>query len=275
MQSKEMLKKIVEDNYDKPDFYVRNLLKEYLQILILSYIYSKKPYNELFFYGGTCLSHCYNLPRLSEDLDFVDVKKEVKIEDISKDIASFLEKEANLPLKLKVHNFHIYFKFPILKELGLVKNKAESDYLFVKVEIFSDFNFCESFQEEFKTIFKYNHSVLVKTFDLPTLMATKIRAVLYRRWEKTGKDGKDLATVKGRDFFDLMWFLQMGVKPNLKCIEKVETKKELKEKLLGRVEEIDKKSIDYDLKNFIANTEFVYSLSENIKDILKKEIEKI
>ncbi len=204
MQGKEILKKIVEDNYDKPDFYVRNLLKEYLQILILSYIYSKKPYKELFFYGGTCLSHCYNLPRLSEDLGFVDVKKEVKIKDISKDIASFLEKKENLPLKLKVHGFHIYFKFPILKDLGLVKNKAESDYLFVKVEIFSDFNFCESFQEEFKTIFKYYHSVLVKTFDLPTLMATKVRAVLYRRWEKTGKDGEALATVKGRDFFDLM-----------------------------------------------------------------------
>lgn len=274
MQGEILLKKIIEDNKDKPHFYIRNLLKEYLQILILSYIYSSDKYKDLFFYGGTCLAHCYGLPRLSEDLDFVDTKKEVSMKNISEDISLFLQKETGLPVETKLHGFHIYFKLPIMKKLGLAKSDSESNYLFVKVEIFSDFSFCKSFKKELVTIFKYNRSVLVKTFDLPTLMSTKIRAVLYRKWEKTDKKGETLASVKGRDFFDLMWFLQNKIEPNLGCIEGVKNKKDLREKLLERVESIDKRSVKYDLTNFISDQSFVDNLSGGIKNILKKELQK-
>jgi len=64
MNTKEILKKIVSENYDQPEFYTRNLLKEYLQILILKYIYSSNDYKDLFFYGGACLSQRYGIPRL-------------------------------------------------------------------------------------------------------------------------------------------------------------------------------------------------------------------
>ncbi len=274
MRAKAILEKIIEENRDKPDFYIRNLLKEYLQILILHYIYSSEKYKELFFYGGTCLAHCYDLPRLSEDLDFVDVKKEVDINHLAKDVRLFLEKEAGLFPSTKVQKFRIYFKFPLLKELGLAKDKAESDYLFVKVEIFSEFDFCDEFEKEFKPIFKFNHSIIVKTFDLPTLMSTKIRAVLYRKWEKTSKKGEALTKVKGRDFFDLMWFLQKKVEPNFRCIGKIDNKEDLKTELLKRIERLDGSSVSLDLKNFVANSHFADDLGSNIKEILKKEIER-
>ena len=53
----------------------RNLLKEYLQVVVLDYLYSHPDYSELVFYGGSCLAHCFGLKRLSEDLDFVDTAK--------------------------------------------------------------------------------------------------------------------------------------------------------------------------------------------------------
>ncbi len=273
MQAKVVLEKIIEENRDKPDFYVRNLLREYLQILVLHYIYSSEKYKELFFYGGTCLAHCHNLPRLSEDLDFVDVKKRVNINNLAEDTKLFLEKEVGIVPEIKVQKFRIYFKFPVLKSLGLVKDNAESDYLFVKVEIFSDFDFCNEFKEEFKPIFKFNYPILVKTFDLPTLMSTKVRAVLYRKWEKTSKAGETLIRAKGRDFFDLMWFLQKNIEPNFHCIEKIKNKKELKAELLKKIENVDERSVSLDLKNFVADSNFADNLGKNIKEILKKELE--
>ena len=68
----EEIKKILEEHKTASWLFKRNLLKEYLQILSLSFIYSQKEYQSLIFYGGSCLRHCFGLPRLSEDLDFID-----------------------------------------------------------------------------------------------------------------------------------------------------------------------------------------------------------
>lgn len=274
MHTKEILKKIVSDNYDKSDFYTRNLLREYLQVLILKYIYSSKEYKDLFFYGGACLSQCYGIPRLSEDLDFVDIKKEINLDNLAEDIKSFFENDTDISPEINVQKFRIYFKFPILKELGLAKNLSESPYLFIKIEVFSGFDFCNKFKTEFKPIFKFNQSILVKTFDIETLMATKVRAVMYRKWEKTSKDGELLASVKGRDFFDLMWFLEKGIEPNLDCIEGIATKEELKSVLLEKVHNADSKSIEYDLKSFISDQDFILNVAPHIKDIISRELNK-
>jgi hypothetical protein len=272
MQIKPLLKKIASDNSGRPDLYIRNSLKECLQIPVLHYIYSSPGYRELFFYGGTCLAQCYGLPRLSEDLDFVDAEKTADIENMASELKEFFRSETDLEAEVKTQKFRIYLKFPVLADLGLSRNRAESDYLFVKIEIFTGFDFCRDFTPEFKPVFKFGYSVLVKTFDRPTLMSTKIRAVLNRRWEKTDKKGKVLASVKGRDFFDLMWFLRRGVEPNLKCIEEVNSKEELKKKLLKAVENLDNKSVSYDLENFVADKEFAIGVGGNMKEILQSEL---
>jgi len=132
---KDDLKNIIRDSATKNINYQKNLLKRYLQILILDFLYSHKTYSALFFYGGTCLAHCYGLPRLSEDLDFVDVKKNIQLSDLEKDIQKFFAAQTDLKIKTKLQKFRLYIKFPILKELGLASND-ESDLLFVKIEIF-------------------------------------------------------------------------------------------------------------------------------------------
>lgn len=270
---KDVLKNILAENIDKSAMYKRNLLKEYLQIYVLDYIYSSDKYKDLVFYGGSCLAQVYGLPRLSEDLDFVDIKKEVDINLLADDLSKFFSKKTDLNPEIKVQKFRIYLKFSILKEMNL-SGGAETDLLFLKIEIFKGFDFCNNYEFQIKPLFKLNKSLLVKTFDLPTLMSTKIRAVLFRKWEKTDKQGKILLNVKGRDYFDLMWYLEKGVKPNLKCIE-CENLKNLKNKLLENIKNVDDKSIQLDLENFIADNNFVKNLSKNIKDILLAGVDKL
>jgi predicted nucleotidyltransferase component of viral defense system len=252
--------------------YRRNLLKEYLQIVALDFIYSHPRYSQLFFYGGSCLAQCYGLPRLSEDLDFVDVKKEISLDELSADLKAFFSR-TDLEVKIARQKFRLHLKFPLLKEFGLARAE-QSDLLFLKIEIFSNFNFCTRYQTEFLPLFKFNRSILIRTFDLPTLMSTKIRAIFHRKWEKTDKSGQVLASVKGRDYFDLLWYLDRGVKPNIDCLEGVKNLDELRERLLKQIKNIDARSIRLDLSAFIDDENFVKNLSAQIKKILEQSVNK-
>jgi len=220
----DFVKILFEGKESLPVLFKRNLIKEYLQVLILSFIYSRKEYRNLVFYGGSCLRHCFGLPRLSEDLDFVDIKGSVNLKIFADDVKKFLEKELDIKISTKIQKFRVVLKFPILHELRLAE-PSESNLLFLKIEIFKKFRFSKNCKIEVLPLFKFGTSVLIRTFDLSTLMATKIRAILYRKWEKTDKKGKTLAMVKGRDYYDLMWYLGKKVEPNLYCIEGIKSKK--------------------------------------------------
>lgn len=161
MATKIFLKTILQQADSHNRIFRRNLLKEYLQILVLDFIYSHPHYSQLIFYGGSCLAHCFGLPRLSEDLDFVDLKKKIKIKELSASIELYFKKNTDLPVKAVVQKFRVYLKFPILRELALA-TRSESDWLFLKIEIFSGFDFCRSYKIEVKPLFKFNQSMLVR-----------------------------------------------------------------------------------------------------------------
>ncbi len=254
---KPFLKNIVDGAIGMSSTYKRNLLKDYIQVVILSFIYSHPKYSQMVFYGGSSLRHCFDLPRLSEDLDFVDLKKDIELNDLAKDLENYFKKSTDLEAKIKIQPSRVQIKFAILKELGLA-GPSESDILYLKLEVFKYFDFCSGYEINTMPIFKFNRSMLIKTFDLSTMMATKIGAVMNRK--------------QGRDYFDLMWYLNKGVKPNLNCLMDKEDKDGFKEKLLAVVEKVDGKSIEYDLGPLMENSDFVKGLSKNIKDILIREI---
>ncbi len=263
----ENIKNLLAENSGLSAVFRRNLVKEYLQTLALVFIYSRKEYSGLIFYGGSALKHCHGLPRLSEDLDFLDARGEVSLARLAPAIKDYFSARRGLKIETKVQKFRVLLKFPVLFELGLAAY-PESDLLFLKLELYTDISLCREYRTEIIPLFEHGESALVKTFDLPTLMATKIRAVLNRRWEKTGKKGETLAAVKGRDYFDLMWYLQKGIEPNLACIENVSDKKELYARLISAVEKIDAAGIKYDLDALIADREYVDNLAGNLKQIL-------
>jgi predicted nucleotidyltransferase component of viral defense system len=269
--AKIFLNDLLNKSVSKNNLFKRNILKEYLQIFVLDFIYSHKEYSKMVFYGGSCLAHCFGLPRLSEDLDFVDLKKKIKIPKLAENIEKHFKENTDLGLKATVQKFRIYLKFPILKELGLSREN-ETDLLFLKIEIFNSFDFCKKYKTQMVPLFKFNKSILVRTFDLPTLMATKISAILYRKWEKTGKNGKVLVKVKGRDYFDLMWYLDKGIRPDIKCVGGIKNEKDLKAKMLKIIDNVDVRSIRLDLESLIEDEKFINNLSKNLKNILREKL---
>ena len=108
----------------------------------------------------------------------------------------------------------IILKFPVLKKLGFVKNiKSESDLLYLKIEI--EKNKYSIYNTKVTPISRDNLFFVVKNYDLETLFANKIGAILGRK-DKVFNNKFDF---KGRDFYDLIWFLENGIKPNLKRVQ--------------------------------------------------------
>src|SRR3989344_4400771 len=245
-----------------------------MQIVVLDYIYSHRVYGKLVFYGGSCLAQCHGLPRLSEDLDFVDLTGSIDTNALANDLLRYFKDMTDVTVTSILQKFRITLKFPILHELGLAI-ASESDLLILKLEIFKDDGLLREGPIEKLPVFKMNRSLIINTFDLPTLMSTKVRAVLHRKWEKKDKEGKVLAVVKGRDYFDLMWYLRKGVRPNLACLKEVKDMSELKQLLLVSLNKVDLMSIKYDLEAFIADDRYVTDVSTNLVNILRSEISRL
>ena len=142
---KPVLANIISESPSRNNLFKRNLLKEYLQVVVLDFIYSHPTYSQLLFYRGSALAHCFDLQRLSEDLDFIDETKKIAIPKLAKDLEDYFSKRTDLPVKTTVQKFHIYLKFPILRDLGL-STRDETDDLFLKVEVYSQFDFCTKYR---------------------------------------------------------------------------------------------------------------------------------
>lgn len=187
----------------------RIILKEYLQALTLDYLYNHPNYRKLNFYGGTCLHILYGLNRLSEDLD-LDNTNAVDISKLDQDVLTYFRSNigyTDVTAKTQVGERGIHritLKFPILAALGLASHEAEA--LHLKVEV--------SPQQQISIIRKtpvlvYGRSFVAAHFSLKTMMAGKMLACLERNFVK----GSSGAQIKGRDFYDLLWFMQQKVRP--------------------------------------------------------------
>ena len=267
------IKLFLQEKETASTVFKRNFVKEYLQVLVLSFLYSHEDYRNLIFYDGSSLRHCYGLPRMSEDLDFVDIERTVDLNGLAEDMKKFFAKKHGIQIVTKVQKFRCTLKFPILHILNLA-DPQESNLLFVKIEIYHEFEFCREYKTEIKPLFKFGEAILLKTFDLPTLMATKIRAIMLRKWEKTTKNGRIPAAVKGRDYYDLMWYLEKGVMPNPKCIEGISDEHDLYEELIKIVSRLNPQSVRYDLEGLVEDPGFLETLKDNIKEVLNSLLNK-
>lgn len=197
---------------NKSSLYIRSLLKEFLQIYVLNFIYLNPKYNKGFvFTGGTCLRHCFGLNRLSEDLDF-DLKKPINMTELKNSVAVYFKTEfmyEGLLISVLQKGRQLLLKFPVLKDLGLASD-SESDLLYVKTDLSPMVSETYGENTTLKSVNNFNY--LVTHYDLPSLMASKIVTILTRQrfWGKA-----NIKVIKGRDYFDLLWFLEKNVFPNL------------------------------------------------------------
>lgn len=248
------LKILTEELKDKgySNQLIRNILKEYIQDLLLYIIYSNKEYKDLIFYGGTCLRKIYGLNRLSEDLDF-ETNKDIDLEDLKNIFLEYFKVEKFDKVSALVQSSEnvsrCTLKFEILNTLGL--SDKENEKLHVKIEINRTDN---KYDIEYTPYSKDIYSMVIKHYPLSVLMSTKMLACIFRVFKK----GNTGISIKGRDFYDLVWYMGKGVVPDERVFEK---NKLSSKKVFSRIDDIvkDIKSNDLllDLEPLFDNNMFI------------------
>jgi len=187
-----------------------NALREILQEIALLALWRSKFFEKAAFYGGTALRILYGLDRFSEDMDF-SLLKPLADFDIAR-YTEFLEKEIRgFGFNVRVERIDKAVESPIqsafLKantrnqllvietEEKMLQTIPKSQILKIKLEVDTDP------PHGFETQTRYLLQPVpfaVRAFSLPDLFAGKIHAILYRRWK---------GRVKGRDWYDLVWYV--------------------------------------------------------------------
>lgn len=186
----------------------RVILKEFLQAYTLDFLYNHPLYRKLNFYGGTCLHVIYGLNRLSEDID-LDNTNGIDLADLEQDLLIYYRSHigyADVTAKTQTGEWGVRrttLKFPILYSLGLTSNANEPLHMKVEVSRHQQISIIRK-----TPVLLFGRSFVAAHFSLETLMAGKMLACLERNFQK----GKG-AIVKGRDFYDLLWFMQQKVQP--------------------------------------------------------------
>ena len=191
-------------------------LKEALQSLVLDYIYNHPLYRGLNFYGGTCLHIIYNLNRLSEDID-LDNSQGIELDRFGNDLLDYFQKHwsyQEISLRRQESEkgiVRLTLRFPVLYELGLSSHPDEM--LHLKVEISQH---PQSAIIQQTPVIHFGRSFVPSHFSLETMMAGKILACLERSFQ-IGSTG---IAIKGRDFYDLLWFMQQRIHPLEQILER-------------------------------------------------------
>lgn len=207
---------------DTPDRAI-NALRDILQEVALLGLSRIGFFQEAAFYGGTALRILYGLDRYSEDMDFSLLKPYPGFnfkkygESLKREIESFGFSVSFEPRNRNKDNpiASAFLKSNTYSELisiqapeNVVKIVPKGQILKIKLEVDTDPPPC------FETEMKFHLSPIpfsVRTYSLPDLFAGKIHAVLCRRWKRR---------TKGRDWYDLIWYVSRGTKVNLVHLEK-------------------------------------------------------
>lgn len=244
----------------------RVFLKEFLQAYALDFIYNHSVYRRLNLYGGTCLRVIYGLNRLSEDVD-LDNSNHVDISDLETDLLDFFGTNvgyADVTAKTQLGEWGICrttLKFPILYPLGLTFHINEPLHLKVEVSQHQ-----QVYIQQKTPKFLFGRSFVAAHFSLETMMAGKMLACLERNFKK-GKSGTE---IKGRDFYDLLWFMQQKVLPLEEKLAtdgvNAYTQESAFLELSERVKEIKTSNLAEDLLPFFEQRSFIEAWLEAFQD---------
>lgn len=196
----------------------KNAIKEIVQEVVLCGLSRGGFFKDAAFYGGTALRIFYGLDRFSEDLDFSLVSQNPDF-DLTK-YFSYIENETkslglNFIVKEKAKSFDSNVKSAFLKgntkEHILTFYEEANDTNIINKDELISIKFEVDINPPMGATFETKFGLLpspyqVRLYDMPSLFAGKIHACLCRNWK---------TRVKGRDFYDYVFFLAMGAKVNL------------------------------------------------------------
>ena len=254
----------IENIYDQ-----KNAMKEIMQEIVLCGLSRAGFFQKAAFYGGTALRIFYGLDRFSEDLDFSlvtadpDFDLTVYFPVLEKEVRAFgLHVTIQEKEKTKESNIRSAFLKGNTKEHlllfyadeDLAGSVARSELIKIKFEV--DINPPEyaGFEHKYRLL---PTPYEVNLYDMPSLFAGKIHAVLCRAWK---------SRIKGRDLYDYVFYLSRGSAVNQKHLrarllqsgfisEDMEcTLPELRNMLYERFDTIDFCQAKQDVEPFIRDT---------------------
>jgi len=261
----EMLKSYQVDNiYDR-----KNAMKEIMQEIVLCGLSRAGFFKEAAFYGGTALRIFYGLDRFSEDLDFsleqinLDFDLCSYFPVLEKEVKAFgLNVEIQEKEKTKDSNIRSAFLKGNTKEHlllfyadeRLVGTVAKNEVVKIKFEVDTNPPAFATYEHKYRLLpVPYE----IRLYDMPSLFAGKIHAVICRGWQ---------SRIKGRDLYDYIFYLSKAVTVNQKHLrarlidsgyisENQEcTLEEIKTMLKNRFDSIDFLQARKDVEPFIRDT---------------------
>ena len=254
----------IENIYDQ-----KNAMKEIMQEIVLCGLSRAGFFQKAAFYGGTALRIFYGLERFSEDLDFSlvtadsDFDLTVYFPVLEKEVRAFglhvtiqekeKTKESNIRSAFLKGNTkeHLLLFYADEKLAGSV---ARSEVVKIKFEVDINPPKYAGFEHKYRLL---PTPYEVNLYDMPSLFAGKIHAVLCRAWK---------SRIKGRDLYDYVFYLSRGSAVNQKHLrarllqsgfisEDTEcTLSELRYMLCKRFDAIDYRQAKQDVEPFIRDT---------------------
>jgi predicted nucleotidyltransferase component of viral defense system len=261
-------------------------LREIMQQVALAGLYRAGFYERAAFYGGTALRIFYGLDRFSEDLDF-----SLLAEDLNFSFEPYLDAivvefqsqgmQVSIHEKAKSVRTNVESAFlrseTVWRELvldGVVLQQGMGQVAHIKIKIEVDKRPPLGFDTEEKLLIQ-PFSFYVKCFSLPDLFAGKMHALLFRKWQNN---------VKGRDWYDMEWYIKKGVPLKLshflaRAIGSGDwkkgdvTKREFRELLNKKIDAVDMERVKDDIRRFIPDQDriaiwspkYFHELAEKLK----------
>ena len=193
-------------------------LREIVQELALLGFWRSGFFEQAAFYGGTALRIFHGISRFSEDLDFslihqgADARLERALASVRTELASWgfaFEAEPKSAGErtgvesafLKGNTRINLISIGIPPELGM--HFPHNAKITIKLEL--DTTPPPGASTEVRTRL-LPLPFQVRLYDMPSLFAGKLHAVLFRDWK---------SRVKGRDFYDFVWYVSRGIPVNL------------------------------------------------------------
>ena len=261
-----MIKEWIESYEPKNIQDTEQALREIMQEIALAGLYRANFFKHAAFYGGTALRIFHKLNRFSEDLDFSLLQKDMEFQ-FDYYFKSIVDEFQSLGIKVSL-NQKIKSTISSIDSAFLKSDTFWSELIFedtipqiklsikpnIKIKLEIDTNPPLQFGTENKLLTK-PISFYVNCLTLPDLFAGKMHALLFRKWK---------TRVKGRDWYDLEWYIKKGVKLNLShfCQRAIEsgdwsqesmTKNQLLDLLTLKIATLDINRVKEDVIRFIPN----------------------
>lgn len=246
----------------------RNALKEELQYYVLNFVCHHTEYKSWIMYGGSALRIIHGLDRMSVDLDFEisHAVTEEFLEELKKEIEKHFLKTYGAGTDFMTAKITtgrgLLLKFHVGEELSFGHSSKQ---VHVKIDL-NHFVASETVTER-RPINRDQLSFVIITYNMSALMASKLAAIFLRG---TRGIGEAVYQEKGRDIYDLLWYMGKKVVPDLDYLtaKGIDAKdpRALFDKLTLQMNKVSDKNLEQDLEPLFINKTFIKNWLKNWRE---------